>query len=210
MKILVTGGAGFIGSNTVDLLLEKGHEVRILDNLQLRVHPRGMPPWVSHQAEFIQGNVTDPDDLARSLDGVDIVFHLAAYQDHMLDFSTFIHMNTESTALLFELIVARRFPIQKIIFASSQAVSGDGLYKCEEHGIVVPRSRPVQQLEQGDWEIHCPYCGRYMQSLPTVETTISPDTTYGIPFACVTRVCRGLATRFSMLTLALRAYLPSA
>src|SRR5262249_32251960 len=132
------------------------------------------------EAEFIQGNAADRDALATALEGVDAVYHLAAYQDHQLDFSTFIHMNTESTALLFELIVARRLPVQKIIFASSQAVSGDGRYRCAEHGIVVPHSRPVEQLERGDWEMHCPHCGQYMQSLLTDETTCSPDTTYGI------------------------------
>ena len=84
MRVLVTGGAGFIGSHTVDLLLERGYEVRILDSLQPRAHPRSKPPWVPK---------------------VDYVFHLAAYQDYMPDFSRFIHTNTESAALLFELIV---------------------------------------------------------------------------------------------------------
>ena len=132
MKVLVTGGAGFIGSWTVDLLLEKGYEVRILDNLQPRVHPRGKPPWVPKEAEFIRGDAANPDDLARALRDVDYVFHLAAYQDYMPDFSTFIHTNTESAALLFELIVSdhKRYPVQKIVFASSQAVCGEGRYLC--------------------------------------------------------------------------------
>ena len=106
MRVLVTGGAGFIGSHTVDLLLEKGYEVRILDNLQPRVHPRGKPAWVPAEAEFIQGDVANRADLAPALRGVDYVVHLAAYQDYLPDFSTFIHTNTESTALIFELIVA--------------------------------------------------------------------------------------------------------
>lgn len=204
MKILVTGGAGFIGSNTVDLLLEKGYEVRILDSLQSRVHPRGKPPWISNQAEFIQGNVANPDDLARSLDGVEAVFHLAAYQDHLPDFSTFIHVNTESTALLFELIVAKRFPVRKIVIASSQAVSGEGLYNCEEHGIVIPPSRSVQQLEQGDWEIHCPHCGRYMQSLMTDEKTSSPVTTYGISKYAIELLANLLGRRYDIPTVCMR------
>ena len=132
MKVLVTGGAGFIGSHTVDLLLEKGYEVRILDNLQPRVHPRGKPDYVPKEVELIVGDVANPDDLSRALAGVDFVFHLAAYQDYMPDFSKFIHTNTESAALMFELIVAdrQRYPVQKIVFAASQAVSGEGKYRC--------------------------------------------------------------------------------
>ena len=128
----MTGGAGFIGSHTIDLLLERGYEVRILDNLQPRVHPRGKPPWVPKDAEFIQGDVANPADLARALEGMEVVVHLAAYQDYMPDFSRFIHTNAESAALLFELMVSnrKRYPVQKIIFASSQAVCGEGPYLC--------------------------------------------------------------------------------
>jgi dTDP-L-rhamnose 4-epimerase len=75
MKVLVTGGAGFIGSHTVDLLLERGYQVRILDNLQPRVHPRGKPPYIPPQAEFIQGDVSKREDLYQALQGVDHIFH---------------------------------------------------------------------------------------------------------------------------------------
>jgi len=114
-KILVTGGAGFIGSHTVDLLLERGYRVRVLDNLQERVHPNGRPSWVPADVEFIQGDVANRTDLGQAMEGVDGVFHLAAYQDYLPDFSSFIHTNAESTALLFELIVSDRrlFPVKK-------------------------------------------------------------------------------------------------
>src|SRR5262252_8277853 len=109
---LVTGGAGFIGSHTVDLLLARGYEVRILDNLQPRVHPRGKPDFVPAAAEFIRGDVSDAEVLGRALEEVDYVFHLAAYQDYLPDFSRFIHTNAESAALLFELAVSdrKRYP----------------------------------------------------------------------------------------------------
>ena len=103
--VLVTGGAGFIGSHTVDALLEKGYRVRILDSLQPRVHPNGKPSWVPSEAEFLQGDVANRADLSSAIDGVDYVIHLAAYQDYMPDFSNFIHTNSESAALIFELIV---------------------------------------------------------------------------------------------------------
>jgi len=203
-RVLVTGGAGFIGSHTVDVLLEKGYDVRILDSLQPRVHPRGKPPWVPKEAEFIQGDVANRADLERALEGVDYVFHLAAYQDYMTDFSTFIHVNTESTALLFELIVEKKLPVRKIIFASSQAVCGEGRYRCPEHGIVVPTPRPLEQLERGDWEIHCPYCGEYMEPLLIDEATISPGTTYGISKYAIELLADRLGRRYGIPTVCMR------
>ena len=89
--VLVTGGAGFIGSHTVDALVEKGYRVRILDSLQPRVHPNGKPSWVPSEAEFLQGDVANRADLSSAIDGVDYVIHLAAYQDYMPDFSRFLH-----------------------------------------------------------------------------------------------------------------------
>ena len=143
MKVLVTGGAGFIGSHTVDLLLEKGYQVRILDNLQPRVHPHGKPDYLPREAEFLLGDVSNKADLDRALRGVDYVIHLAAYQDYLPDFSTFVHVNTESTALLFELILEKRYPVHKMVFASSQSVAGEGRYKCEEHGVITPDLRTL-------------------------------------------------------------------
>src|SRR6266567_1110807 len=129
-RVLVTGGAGFIGSHTVDLLLSRGYDVRIVDVLQPRVHPQGRPAYVSDDAEFIQGDVADRSTMVRALADVDYVMHLAAYQDYLPDFSTFVHTNTESTALIFEIMVAKKLPIRKLLFASSQSVAGEGTYSC--------------------------------------------------------------------------------
>jgi len=241
-KVLVTGGAGFIGSHTVDLLLEKGYGVRILDNLQRRVHPRGKPPWVPKEAEFIRGDVANPAELARALEDVDYVFHLAAYQDYMHDFSRFIHTNAESAALLFELIVSDRssYRVKKIIFASSQAVCGEGRYLCpgcasrknlelrikdsDQSGrvhiysilnsessvlnpqslILTPQPRSVAQLRRGDWDIHCPVCGEYMQPLLIDEDTVSPGTAYGISKYAIELLADRLGRRYGIPTVCLR------
>jgi dTDP-L-rhamnose 4-epimerase len=232
-KVLVTGGAGFIGSHTVDLLLERGYQVRILDNLQPRVHPRGKPPWVPKEAEFIRGDVANRADLARALEGMEVVFHLAAYQDYMPDFSHFIHTNAESAALLFELIVSdrKRYPVQKIVFASSQAVCGEGRYLCptcaghpaptiEEQlttngqwqfatdnvqpAIHIPAPRPMEQLCRGDWEIHCPVCRNYMQPLVIDEDTVSPGTAYGVSKYAIELLALGLGQRYDIPTVAMR------
>jgi len=204
MKVLVTGGAGFIGSHTVDLLLERGYQVRILDNLQPRVHPRGKPPYVRPQAEFIQGDVSKREDLYQALQGVDHIFHLAAYQDYMPDFSTFIHVNAESTALLLELVVEKGYSVKKIVFASSQAVSGEGKYECEKHGIVYPRPRPLQQLRRGEWEIGCPICGCQMRPLLIDEGTCNPHTAYGISKYAIELLALGLGRRYGIPTVCMR------
>lgn len=203
-RILVTGGAGFIGSHTVDMLLDRGYEVRVLDSLQPRVHPAGKPAYVPADVEFLQGDVANRDDLARALEGVDAVFHLAAYQDYMTDFSTFIHTNTESTALLFELIVERRLPVRKIVFASSQSVAGEGRYRCAEHGAVEPGPRPIEQLQRGDWEVRCPSCGSAMTPTLIPETIATPHTTYAISKYAVELLAERLGRRYGIPTVCMR------
>ncbi|MBI4790449.1 MAG: NAD-dependent epimerase/dehydratase family protein [Chloroflexi bacterium] len=208
MKVLVTGGAGFIGSHTVDLLLEKGYAVRILDNLQPRVHPRGKPDYVPAEAEFVLGDVSNRADLQRALQGVDFVFHLAAYQDYLPDFSTFIHTNTESSALLFELIVAdpKRFPVQKIVFAASQAVSGEGKYRCiEENTVFYPGPRPLEQLRRGEWDFRCPTCGGAAEPMLIDEATCNnPHTAYGISKYAIELLAFNLGRRYGIATAAMR------
>jgi dTDP-L-rhamnose 4-epimerase len=178
--VLVTGGAGFIGSHTVDLLLSRGYRVRVLDSLQPRVHPRGWPAHLAPAAERVRGDVRQRADLEAALDGIEAVIHLAAYQDYMPDYSTFFHVNTVGAVLLYELVAARRLPVRKVVLASSQAVYGEGRYGCPEHGTVYPGARPAAQLEQGDWEVRCPRCAAPMRPEPIAEDAVNPHTAYGI------------------------------
>ena len=181
MRVLVTGGAGFIGSHTVDLLLQKGYAVRILDNLTPPVHIQGqIPAYVPREAEFILGDVRDRAAWERALQSVDAVFHFAAYQDYLTDFSKFFHVNTVGTAMLYEVIVANQLPIQKIVVASSQAAYGEGKYQCETDGIQYPPLRPVEQLMQRDWEPHCPVCNKTMKPLVTDEARLNPHNQYAM------------------------------
>lgn len=202
--ILVTGGAGFIGSHTVDLLLKKGYRVRVLDNLQKRVHPLGKPKYLSNEADFVKGDAADRKTLLKALGGVDNVFHLAAYQDYLPDFSHFIHTNTESTALLFELILANKLPVKKIIFASSQAVAGDGQWRCLKHGKFSPEQRPLSQLERGEWEIKCPMCGGKAKNILMTESICQPITTYGISKYAIELLARTLGKKYAIPTVCLR------
>lgn len=206
--VLVTGGAGFIGSHTVDLLLVRGYDVRILDSLQERVHPRGKPDYLPQAAELIVGDVSDPIAMSRALEGVDFLFHLAAYQDYLPDFSKFIHTNTESTALIFQLIVSdrQRFPVRKIVFASSQAVSGEGKYRCAEEGLVFhPGPRTLEQLQSGRWEIACPGCDGPAQPQLIDEATCNhPHTAYGISKYAIELLAFNLGRRYGIETAAMR------
>lgn len=203
-KILVTGGAGFIGSHTVDLLLERGYHVRILDNLQQRVHPKGRPDYIPKEVEFIKGDVADPKALMTGLRGVDTVYHLAAYQDYMPDFSHFIHTNTESSALIFELILQHKLPIKKIIFASSQAVSGDGKWKCPTHGKFWAEQRPLAQLERGEWDLKCPKCGKKTQNVLMTEDIAKPISAYGISKYSIELLANVLGKKYNIPTVCMR------
>lgn len=204
MKMLVTGGAGFIGSHTVDALLTAGYSVRILDNLHPRVHPRGKPSYLPRDAEFIHGCVSNRDDLDRALRGVNCVFHFAAYQDYLTDFSTFVHVNAESTALLFELIVEKGYPVEKVVVASSQAVYGEGRYRCETDGSVYPHLREESQLERGNWEPLCPKCGGQPLWQPTDERKVNPQNQYALSKYSQEMIALTLGRRYRIPTVALR------
>lgn len=180
MKALVTGGAGLIGSHIAEQLLERGDDVCILDNLQEPTHLPGVPPYIPEGAEFIKGDVRSKEDLHRSLQGVDLVFHQAAYGGFMPDISRYFHVNAVGTANIIELIRDYDYPVKKLVVASSQAIYGEGKYHCPEHGEIYPDMRPIEQLLRCDWEAHCPHCGLPLIPLPTDEARIEPKTAYAI------------------------------
>ena len=166
---LVTGGAGLIGSHIVDRALAAGWDVRILDNLQRQTHRDGKPPWVPREAELVQGDVRNRKVWERALDGIDVVFHQAAYGGYMPEIAKFIDSNGVGTALLLETIRDRELPVRKVVVASSQAVYNEGAYRCPEHGHFYGRTRPIAQLERGDFAMHCPTCGAASAPAPTDE-----------------------------------------
>ena len=201
---LVLGGAGFIGSHTVDALLEKGYSVRVLDILQPRVHPHGKPGYLADEVEFIQGDAADRDDLKKALAGVKYVYHLAAYQDYLPDFSTFIHVNAESTALLYELIVADKLPVEKVVVASSQAVYGEGRYQCAAEGAVYPDLRPEDQLSRGQWEILSAKTGEKLDWQLTDESAVNPKNQYAVSKYAQEMIALSLGQRYDIPTVAMR------
>lgn len=204
MRVLITGGAGFIGGHLADRFLGDGFQVRILDSLVPRVHPHGRPSYLPAAAEFIQGDVTDRDVLLAALQGADIVSHQAAYQDYMPDFSRFLQVNAVSTALLFELIVGHRLPIKKVIVASSQAVYGEGQYRCAGHGDFQPAPRTPRQLQRGEWAVVCPMCEAPAQALPLEERYNNPYNQYAVSKLAQEKTALGLGWLHGIPTVALR------
>ena len=180
--VLITGGAGFIGSHTATELLQAGYRIRLLDNLSPPVHTGDgtWPDWVPADTERIVGDVRNRDDWAKALRGVNRVVHLAAYQDLLPNFSHFFHVNSVGTALLYELIVEQKLPVKKVVVASSQFVYGEGRYRCPKDGEVFPVNREPAQLTKSQWDPVCPKCGGAITPLPLLETHANPRNQYSI------------------------------
>ena len=205
MRVLVTGGAGFIGSHVVDALIARGDAVTVLDSLFQRVHPSGQPPaFMPAVAHFIQADVTERDVWTSALDGIDAVVHLAAYQDYQPDFSRFARVNGAGTAMLYEVAVGMPRPPRKVVVASSQAIYGEGAYACPDHGRRFPPPRTLEQLENGAWEIGCDVCDREMKPLPCQENHPHPHNAYAISKQTQEGYALVLGERYGIPSTALR------
>jgi dTDP-L-rhamnose 4-epimerase len=185
-RILVTGGAGFIGSFLVDALVERGYGVRIYDALVPQVHgpEQAVPAYVNPDAELIKDDVRDREALARALKGVDVVFHLAAavgVGQSMYQIQYYTDVNTLGGAILLDLLANTRHRVRKIVVASSMSIYGEGKYECGDCGVVFPKLRTETQLKARDWEMKCPQCGQDVRPVPTDEDKpLYPTSIYAI------------------------------
>ena len=204
MRILVTGGAGFIGSHTCDRLLASGHDVVVLDVLTPPAHRDGRPSYLSPGADFFQGDTRNRDLLTNLLRRVDAIYHFAAYQDYLPDFSRFSDVNVVSTALLYEIIVAERLDLARVVVASSQSAMGEGLYRCPVDGEQLPGMRPEKALATGQWDIPCSACGRPLEMQVTPERVSNPQNAYGMSKLGQEMVAINLGRRYGIPTVALR------
>lgn len=205
-RILISGGAGFIGSHLVRFLADKGFCVTVLDNLSPQIH--GVDPLkssllasINKKAVLIRGDVTSPDDWDNALRGQDAVIHLAAETgtgQSMYCIENYARTNIMGTALLADHIANKPHTIRKVIIASSRAIYGEGKYHCPEHGFVYPRQREIVDMQAGIYDPRCPNCNRVVCALPTDEQSEQyPKSLYAITKQTqeqiIMGVCRSLA-----------------
>ena len=204
-RALVTGGAGFIGSHLVDLLVERGYEVTILDNLESQTHLRGKPQWVNPNARFIEGDVRDETSVEKALQGVHWLFHLAAFGGFTQEISKYIDVNVRGTGRIFEKIGTGKFSIEKVMVASSQAIYGEGAYRCRQDGFQFPPSRSIGALQKKQWEPLCPRCGCSLEPvLVSEEKPCDSQTAYALSKEFEERLALLHGRHFNLPVVALR------
>jgi dTDP-L-rhamnose 4-epimerase len=215
--ILVTGGAGFIGSHIVDELLLAGHQVRVLDNLEPQVHGklhegRQPPAYLNPEAEFIFGDVRDAEAVTAALQDIDVVFHEAArvgVAQSMYEIVPYSSVNVVGTAVLLQAITEAPKRPRKIIVASSMSIYGEGAYRCPIHGAVYPALRSIEQLQARDWEMHCPIdgCDEQVLPQPTDETKpLFPTSVYAINKRDQEELFLAVGRAYQIPTVALRYF----
>jgi len=188
-NILITGGAGFIGSNLALALLEKGYKVTVLDNLSPQIHgknPENSPLYqsIKNKVNFIKGDVCDEAAWKKALAGQQKVVHLAAETgtgQSMYQVQKYIEINCNATGIFLDLLVNGDYEIDKVVVASSRAIYGEGKYICKEHGVVYPTERKDKDMQNKEFEPKCDLCGKALQLAPTSEDSkIHPSSVYGI------------------------------
>jgi len=171
--VLITGGAGFVGSHVADALLAEGHKVRVFDNLSPQVHPLGRPDYLHDDVELVQGDMRNLDAVSQALSGIDTVIHLAAavgVGQSMYEISRYMEANTQGTANLLQAILDTKAEVRKLIVASSMSIYGEGKYLCPSCGEAAPPPRPLDQLKKKQWETFCSTCGSELKPIATDES----------------------------------------
>jgi dTDP-L-rhamnose 4-epimerase len=206
--VLVTGGAGFVGSHLVDALLARGERVRVLDNLDELAHGGDGPRHLRAEAELLVGDLRDRRAVEQALAGVDRVFHLGGVVgngESMLNVRRAVDANAAGTATLMEVVLERRERVRRLVAASSMVVYGEGAYRCAEHGPTAPPVRSLEQLRRREWEPRCPHCGLELEPTATSEDApLRPASVYGITKRDQEELVLVLGRAYGLETVALR------
>lgn len=211
-RILVTGGAGFIGSHTVDLLVERGYEVRAIDNLEPQVHgsKKEMPEYYNRDATFIYGDVRKRENLRKAIENVDAVLHLAAavgVGQSMYQIQKYVAYNTYGTSVLLDVLVNEEHDVKKLVVASSMSIYGEGKYLCQECGPVYPGLRREEQLKRMEWELRCVNCGNTLIPASTDERKLpTPTSIYAQTKRHEEEMCLLIGKAYGIPTIALRYF----
>lgn len=174
-KVVVTGGLGFIGSHTVDILIKEGYQVTVLDGLERQVHLGIIPEYRNKKANYIFGDIRYRKHWMKALYGAEYIIHLAGAVGIGQSFwqgKKYMDINVGGTAALYDVLINNKSlakDLRKIVVASSKSLYGEGTYKCEEHGKITPMPRGIDQLKLHQWEILCPVCGKPTSPVPTRE-----------------------------------------
>ena len=185
-NILITGGAGFIGSNLALKLIEKGYKVTVLDNLSPQIHTSNSPLYnsIKDKVRFIKGTVLSYDDWKNALEEIDVVVHLAAETgtgQSMYEIEKYTDVNIKGTSIFLDILANEKHSVKKMIVASSRAIYGEGKYECSSCGIVYPNERKDEDMSKGDFTVKCPICNANAKLLATDENSkIHPSSIYGI------------------------------
>jgi dTDP-L-rhamnose 4-epimerase len=185
-NILITGGAGFIGSNLSLKLIEKAYNITVLDNLSPQIHTENSPLYnsIKDKVRFIKGTVLSYDDWKNALENIDVVVHLAAETgtgQSMYEIEKYTDVNIKGTSIFLDILANEKHSVKKMIIASSRAIYGEGKYECSSCGIVYPNERKDEDMAKGDFAVKCPDCGIDVKLLATDENSkIHPSSIYGI------------------------------
>jgi len=183
-KILVTGGAGFIGSHLVDELVKRNYEVIVIDSIDKQVHTDGIPEYINLKARYIFEDIRKKKTLEEIVKEVDYIFHFAAkvgVGQSQYQIREYVDVNITGTANLLDILVNKKNNVKKLIVASSMSIYGEGLYRCEKCGNVKPELRNFKEEKIDDWEPKCPFCNGNIIPVPTPETLqIKPNSIYAI------------------------------
>ncbi len=210
--VLVTGGAGFIGSHLVEALLARGAGVRVLDSLEPQVHGSGAARarYLPAGVELIHASVCDAAAVDRALAGVRSVVHLAAQVgvgQSMYAIVPYVGDNVRGTAVLLDRLVNGSHAVRRLVVASSMSIYGEGRYRCPACGPVAPKPRPLAQLEARDWELHCPSCGTPTTPAPCDEDKpIAPTSVYAVTKRDQEELCLCVGRAYGIGTVALRLF----
>jgi dTDP-L-rhamnose 4-epimerase len=210
-RVLITGGAGFIGSHVADALLARGYQVRVLDSLDAQVHGEEThgqrPPYLASEVELVRGDVRDPDAVTRALEGVDMVFHLAAavgVGQSMYEIVRYTDVNNLGTAVLLEALLKQ--PVRRLVVASSMSIYGEGAYARPDGSLVAPAPRELAQLRRAEWEVR-DVDGTVLAPVPTTEEKAAmPESVYALSKYDQEKLCLLFGRAYDVPVVALRFF----